>query len=85
MADARLVHVDVHAGTATITLDSPHNRNALSRALLAQLHDALRTASADESARVVVLTGTGPVFCSGADLKEQRAGGSSRRSVCRTS
>lgn len=58
-----------------ITLDSPHNRNALSRALLEQLHAALVDAPQDPEVRVVVLTGAGPVFCSGADLKEQRAGG----------
>ncbi len=75
MPDTPLVHLDRNAGTATITLDSPHNRNALSRALLEQLHEALQTATGDPSVRVVVLTGTGPVFCSGADLKEQRAGG----------
>lgn len=75
MPDDPLVHLDIDAGTATVTLDSPHNRNALSRALLEQLDDALRTGIADERVRVVVLTGAGPVFCSGADLKEQRAGG----------
>lgn len=56
-----------------MTLDSPHNRNALSRALLAELLDALATATADPAVRVVVLTHTGPVFCAGADLKETAA------------
>ena len=60
---------------ARLTLNSPHNRNALSSALVGQLHAALVQVTADERTRVVVLTGTGPVFCSGADLKEQRAGG----------
>ncbi len=58
---------------ATITLDSPRNRNALSAALLTQLDTALQRALGDASVRVVVLTGTGPVFCSGADLKEAAA------------
>jgi len=70
-----LVRFERRAGAAVITLDSPHNRNALSRALLAQLHAALVAAGQDPEVRVVVLTGAGPVFCSGADLKEQRAGG----------
>jgi methylglutaconyl-CoA hydratase len=59
-------------GVARITLDSPHNRNAMSVALVTQLSEALADAFADASVRVVVLSGTGPVFCSGADLKEQR-------------
>lgn len=66
------VHLEVVGGVATVTLDSPANRNALSRALLAQLHERLDAALADDLARLVVLTGAGPVFCSGADLKEGR-------------
>ncbi|MFB7755635.1 enoyl-CoA hydratase-related protein [Streptomyces sp. NPDC056121] len=66
-----LITYDVGAdGVATVTLDSPHNRNALSRALLAQLHAALAEACADARVRALVLTAAGPVFCSGADLKE---------------
>jgi methylglutaconyl-CoA hydratase len=57
---------------ATVTLDSPANRNALSGALLTQLHTALTGALADDSVRVIVLTGAGTAFCSGADLKEAR-------------
>ena len=68
-----LVHLDVSGGVATITLDSPSNRNALSRALVAGLEESLAAAVADDRARLVVLTGAGPVFCSGADLKEGRA------------
>ncbi|CAA9324274.1 MAG: Methylglutaconyl-CoA hydratase [uncultured Frankineae bacterium] len=60
---------------AVVVLDSPGNRNALSRALLEQLRTAIADASADPSVRVLVLTGTGPVFCSGLDLREQAAGG----------
>jgi len=66
-----LVHRDLAAGVATITLDSPHNRNALSTALLGELSEHLKQTLDDPAARVIVLTGTGPVFCSGADLKEQ--------------
>lgn len=74
MAD-ELVHYSVSAGIATITLDSPHNRNALSAQLRRELNDHLRAAMADEAVRVVVLDHTGPVFCAGMDLKE--AGGAS--------
>jgi methylglutaconyl-CoA hydratase len=69
----RLVRVDVARGVATVTLDSPHNRNALSGALIGQLLDGLRAATADDAVRVIVLSHTGPVFCSGADLKETAA------------
>lgn len=74
MADQELVHVDHRGPAAVVTLDSPHNRNALSAALLEQLHSALRQTMAQPAVRVLVLTGAGPVFCSGADLKEQRTG-----------
>ncbi len=58
-------------GAAWITLDSPGNRNALSGPLVAELRDHLRTAIADANVRVVVLTGNGPAFCAGADLKNR--------------
>jgi methylglutaconyl-CoA hydratase len=61
------------AGIATITLDSPHNRNALSTALIEQLLAALEKAVADPAVRAIVLSHTGPVFCSGADLHETAA------------
>ena len=68
-----LVRVDTDRGVTTLTLDSPHNRNALSTPLMTELLDALATAAADPAVRVVVLSHTGPVFCSGADLKETAA------------
>ncbi|NUR32067.1 MAG: enoyl-CoA hydratase [Catenulispora sp.] len=68
----RLVHKELDGGIATITLDSPPNRNALSVRLLGDLEDRLNWALAEPDARVIVLTATGTVFCSGADLKEQR-------------
>jgi methylglutaconyl-CoA hydratase len=71
---AELVHLDVAAGIATITLDSPHNRNALSAQLRAELADHLDRALADDSVRVVVLSHTGSVFCAGMDLKEASSG-----------
>jgi methylglutaconyl-CoA hydratase len=66
-----LVHLDIDAAVATITLDSPHNRNALSRQLVTELHQHLLHAMDQPDVRVVVITGTGPVFCAGADLKER--------------
>jgi methylglutaconyl-CoA hydratase len=67
-----LVHLTVDAGVATITLDSPDNRNALSAQLRKELLEHLATAISDDAARVIVLTHTGRVFCSGMDLKEAR-------------
>ena len=63
------VLVDLTDGVATVTLNRPEQRNALSPQLLAELNDALRRARDDEEVRAVVLTGAGEkVFCAGADL-----------------
>lgn len=70
---AELVHCSVEGGVATITLDSPANRNALSRQLVTELNEALDRAEQPD-VRAVVLTHAGPVFCSGADLKERATG-----------
>lgn len=69
-----LVRYDVTGGVAHLVLDSPHNRNALSSQLQTELNAHLHEALDDDAVRVVELTGAGPVFCSGADLKEQREG-----------
>lgn len=68
-----LVRYAVDRGVATLTLDSPHNRNALSTALTRQLLDGLTRAEADPGVRAILLDHSGPVFCSGADLKETAA------------
>jgi methylglutaconyl-CoA hydratase len=73
MTDA-LVTLQVADQVATITLDSLANRNALSAQLRTELLDTLNRAIASEQVRVIVLTHSGTVFCSGMDLKE--AGGS---------
>jgi enoyl-CoA hydratase len=62
---------------ARLTLNSPHNRNALSTALVTQLHQGLRDAAADPAVRAVVLGHTGGTFCAGADLSEAGAAGRS--------
>jgi enoyl-CoA hydratase len=59
---------------ARLTLNSPANRNALSTALVSQLHQRLRDAAADPAVRVVVLGHTGGTFCAGADLSEASGG-----------
>ncbi len=65
-----LVTYENRDGAAYLTLDSPHNRNAISSRLLADLTAGLARAAADEDVRAVVLTHTGGTFCAGADLKE---------------
>ncbi len=76
-----VLHVEVSRGVATLTLDSPANRNALSRALRAQLKQALADALADDAVRVVVLDHTGRVFCSGMDLSEAAGGAAEDQGV----
>lgn len=62
------------AGIATIRLNRPEARNALNAAAMAELDQALDATTDDDSVRVVVLTGTGSVFCAGADIKDAVAG-----------
>jgi enoyl-CoA hydratase len=69
-----LVEYAVKGSAARLTLNSPHNRNALSAMLVAQLHEGLRQAISDPQVRVVVLGHTGGTFCAGADLSEGSAG-----------
>jgi enoyl-CoA hydratase/carnithine racemase len=68
--DAELVHYDLAGPLATITLDSPHNKNALSRQLVTELFGHLEAAEADPAVRVVLVRSADRVFCSGADLAE---------------
>jgi enoyl-CoA hydratase/methylglutaconyl-CoA hydratase len=67
---SELVHLELADGVATITLDSPHNKNALSQQLTGELLERLETAGADDAVRVVVIRSALDVFCSGADLSE---------------
>ncbi|NPC69264.1 enoyl-CoA hydratase family protein [Corallococcus sp. AB004] len=78
MSEAPLVRYEVSRGVATLTLDSPRNRNALSRALVTQLLERLNAVGADSSVRAVVLAATGPAFCAGADLSEMADGGAAK-------
>jgi len=79
--DSELVHLDIVTGVATITLDSPSNRNALSAQLRRELLGLLEQCAHDDAVRVVVLTHTGKVFCSGMDLTESRGAGASDQGV----
>ena len=69
-----VVHYSVEGQVARLTLDSPDNRNALSKALVSQLRQGLCDASDDSAVRAVVLGHTGGTFCAGADLSEASGG-----------
>jgi enoyl-CoA hydratase/carnithine racemase len=58
---------------AVLTLNRPAQRNSLSEALIAALHEALAELSADTAVRAVVIAANGPAFCAGHDLKELTA------------
>lgn len=65
--------VEKNDAIATVTLNRPRQRNALSRSLIADLRQALTDIDRDAAIRLVILAGAGPAFCAGHDLKEIRA------------
>jgi enoyl-CoA hydratase/carnithine racemase len=77
MVDELLVSID--DGVATLTLNRPDKRNALTRALLEDLRQRFDDLDGTPDVRVIVVRGAGPAFCSGMDLREmeerQAAGG----------
>lgn len=62
-----------HPSVAVVTLDRPHNRNALSLGMMAALHVAIDALGDDESVAAIVIAANGPAFCAGHDLKEMTA------------
>jgi enoyl-CoA hydratase/carnithine racemase len=68
MSEYQDLRFDVRDGVATITLHRPDVRNAFGGSMRAELSDAYTRCDADDAIRVVVLTGTPPAFCAGADL-----------------
>jgi hypothetical protein len=60
-------------GVVTLTLDRPKILNTLSEGMIAELETELAAIAGDTDVRVVVLTGAGPNFCAGHDLKEMRS------------
>ncbi len=70
MADTLLL-CEQRNGIAILTLNRPEKRNALSRALMAELAKALQALDEDDSVLVIILTGAGEqAFCAGADLND---------------
>ena len=74
MSDSSLVLLDVSDRIATVTLNRPEARNALSSALLRRLRVVMAEADAHPDADVIILTGTDPAFTAGLDLKEIGSG-----------
>jgi len=60
------------AGVATLTMNRPRQRNALSAGLMAAMQEALDAVAEDKSVKAVVIAGAGPAFCAGHDLREMR-------------
>ena len=81
MATTEATLYEIKNGAAWITLNRPQNRNALSAILVTELYDHILESNENPAVRCIVITGTGPAFCAGADLKSppgQIAEGSSR-------
>jgi enoyl-CoA hydratase/carnithine racemase len=72
VSDDPILLSEIAGGVATLTLNRPKARNALSMALMAELDRALTSLAADRSVKVVILAANGPAFCAGHDLKEMR-------------
>jgi len=68
-----LVRYEIRPPAAVLTLTRADKRNALSRALIADLDAAVRQAANDPAARCMIITGDGPAFCAGMDLDELRS------------
>lgn len=68
-------------GVATVTLNRPHARNALSAELRRQLQELLAQLDADDDIGAIVLTGADPAFCAGVDVRELEAGGSAAEGI----
>ena len=75
MTSYQKIRYQVEGGIARIVLNRPEKRNALDAGLISEIKDAVRAAARDEQVRVVLLSGAGTDFCSGADLSGlQRTG-----------
>ncbi|HSA39666.1 MAG TPA: enoyl-CoA hydratase-related protein, partial [Mycobacterium sp.] len=69
-AGSDILLVDITDRIATLTLNRPQARNALSSALRDRFFTALTDADADPDVDVIIFTAADPVFCAGVDLKE---------------
>src|SRR5262245_61861225 len=67
------IEVKVTGAVGTVVLNRPGRRNALTRAMIGQLHEALADLRQEKRVRAVVLTGAGSAFCAGMDVHEMHA------------
>ncbi|MCA0404676.1 MAG: enoyl-CoA hydratase [Proteobacteria bacterium] len=72
-SDATLIRIQDHGPVRVLTLANPARRNALSRAMIAQVQAALEAVRVDSAVRVLVVNAEGPAFSAGHDLKEINA------------
>ena len=72
------VNLHIHDGVGLIQLNRPEKMNAIGALTRKQLGEAIKQAERDETVRVVVLTGSGRAFCSGADVTEMAQDGAMR-------
>ena len=79
--DYQTLNFDVDSGVATITLNRPKALNAMSPAMAKELHEVALQIDANNSVRVVILTGTGKAFCAGGDLGAFVAAGEQARTL----
>jgi 2-(1,2-epoxy-1,2-dihydrophenyl)acetyl-CoA isomerase len=75
------IRTDVGGAVATVTIERPEKRNALTYAMLTALAAAIRSADADPEVRAIVLTGVPGAFCAGIDLSELSSVDPTRRSA----
>jgi len=73
VSESNAVLIDVDEGIATITLNRPEARNAINRALGVGLARAVAECEERDDVAAMILTGSDPAFCAGADLKEMSA------------
>src|SRR3954464_3849601 len=66
------IEIKVTGAVGTIVLNRPQRRNALTRAMLAQLSEALSDLHLEKRVRAIVLTGSGSAFCAGMDVHEMQ-------------
>ena len=69
-----VLHVDIDGPVATVWLNRPHVRNALSALLIGGLRETIVALDANADIGAIVLTGADPAFCAGLDLSEVAAG-----------
>ena len=77
-----MIRYEVEGEIATVVIDRPEKRNALTWALLGDFLAAVKRAGEDPAARVVIVTGAGGAFCAGTDLADLATSARPRSAGC---